>query len=47
MSARPGRIVETRRIDIARPRDLAVCYEPHFVDTVHELRNQIATVRRQ
>jgi len=47
MSARPGRIVTTRRIDLARPRELSVCYEPAFVDIVHELRDQIATVRRQ
>ena len=47
MSAWPGRIVKTRQVDIPRPRDLAVCYEPAFVDIVHELRDEIATVRKQ
>jgi len=47
MSARPGRIVQTRHIDIPRPRELDVCYRPEFVQIVQELRDQIATVRRQ
>jgi NitT/TauT family transport system ATP-binding protein len=46
MSARPGRVVMTREIDVPRPRDLEVCYEPHFVDLVHELRGRIAEVRK-
>jgi NitT/TauT family transport system ATP-binding protein len=45
MSARPGRIVLTKPIDFARPRDLDVCFAPHFVDIVHELRGKIAEVR--
>jgi NitT/TauT family transport system ATP-binding protein len=45
MSARPGRIVLTKPIDLARPRELEVCYAPHFVDIVHELRGKIAEVR--
>ena len=46
MSARPGRIVLTREVDIPRPRDLEVCFEPRFGEIVHELRAKIAEVRR-
>ena len=46
MSARPGRIIDTRQVDFARPRDLDVCYEPAFTDLVHVLRNKIAEVRK-
>ena len=46
MSARPGRIVATRRVALQRPRDLSVCFAPAFVDIVHELRGKIAEVRQ-
>jgi NitT/TauT family transport system ATP-binding protein len=46
MSARPGRIVETRPVELARPRELDACYEPRFTDLVHALRNKIAEVRK-
>jgi NitT/TauT family transport system ATP-binding protein len=46
MSARPGRIIDTRKVDFARPRELDVCYEPAFTDLVHVLRNKIAEVRK-
>src|SRR5262245_5667127 len=46
MSARPGRIVMTRTVDLPRPRDLDVCYQPQFTDIVHELRAKIAEVRK-
>jgi NitT/TauT family transport system ATP-binding protein len=46
MSARPGRIVETRAVGLPRPRDLDICYEPRFTAIVHELRDRIAEVRR-
>ncbi|WP_024279500.1 ABC transporter ATP-binding protein [Xanthobacter sp. 126] len=46
MSARPGRIVETRQVPFPRPRDLDVCYRPEFTGLVHELRNKIAEVRQ-
>jgi NitT/TauT family transport system ATP-binding protein len=46
MSARPGRIVMTKRIDLPRPRDLDSCFEPRFTDIVHELRAKIAEVRK-
>jgi NitT/TauT family transport system ATP-binding protein len=45
MSARPGRIVMTKTVDLPRPRDLDICFEPQFVDIVHELRAKIAEVR--
>ena len=45
MSARPGRIVVERTVDLARPRSIEVQYEPHFTDIVHELRAHIAEAR--
>jgi NitT/TauT family transport system ATP-binding protein len=45
MSARPGRIVETRAVDLPRPRELSICYEPQFTGIVQALRNKIAEVR--
>ncbi|HEY2135965.1 MAG TPA: ABC transporter ATP-binding protein [Xanthobacteraceae bacterium] len=41
MSARPGRVVAERKIDIPRPRDLEVTFTPAFQDIVHELRGHI------
>jgi NitT/TauT family transport system ATP-binding protein len=46
MSARPGRIVMTKAVDLPRPRELEVCFEPKFIDIVHELRGKIAEVRK-
>jgi NitT/TauT family transport system ATP-binding protein len=46
MSARPGRIIETRKVEFARPRSIDVCYEPAFSELVHALRNKIAEVRQ-
>lgn len=45
MSARPGRILAERVVDLPRPRDLEVLYDPEFVDIVHELRGHIAHAR--
>ena len=45
MSARPGRIVMTKAVDLPRPRDLDICFEPRFIDIVHELRAKIGEVR--
>jgi NitT/TauT family transport system ATP-binding protein len=45
MSARPGRIIAEREVDLPRPRDLEVIYEPAFTDIVHELRGHIAHAR--
>ena len=45
MSARPGRIIAERVIDLPRPRDLEVTYTREFTDIVHELRGHIAHAR--
>ncbi|TQF83083.1 ABC transporter ATP-binding protein [Elioraea sp. Yellowstone] len=47
MSARPGRIIATRAIDLPRPRTLEGSFGPHFVDLVHELRGRIAAARSE
>ena len=47
MSARPGRVIETRTITFPRPRDLSICYEAEFSSIVLALRNKIAEVRGQ
>jgi NitT/TauT family transport system ATP-binding protein len=46
MSARPGRIVMTKRIELPRPRDLDIAFDPRFTEIVHELRAKIGEVRR-
>jgi NitT/TauT family transport system ATP-binding protein len=46
MSARPGRIVMSKPVDLPRPRELDICYEARFTDIVHELRAKIAQVRQ-
>jgi NitT/TauT family transport system ATP-binding protein len=46
MSARPGRILEERRIDLPRPRELDVTYTQPFQDIVHELRGHIVRARQ-
>lgn len=45
MSQRPARIVETRTIDLPRPRTLAMSFEAPFIDHVHALRDRIGEVR--
>jgi NitT/TauT family transport system ATP-binding protein len=45
VSKRPGRIVESRRVDRPRPRTLDDTFDPDFVDIVHELRGAISAVR--
>jgi NitT/TauT family transport system ATP-binding protein len=46
MSARPGRIIAEREVDLPRPRDLEICYTPAFTGIVHELRGHIAHARQ-
>lgn len=41
MSARPGRILEDRHVDFARPRTLDMTFEPEFVSLVQYLRGLI------
>jgi len=46
MSARPGRVVAEKRIELPRPRDLEVTFIPQFQDIVHELRGHIVKARQ-
>jgi NitT/TauT family transport system ATP-binding protein len=46
MSARPGRIVAQRTIDLPRPRDLEVTYTDAFSHIVHDLRERIGMIRK-
>ena len=46
MSARPGRVLVERKIDIPRPRDLEVTFTKEFTDIVHELRSHIVRARQ-
>jgi NitT/TauT family transport system ATP-binding protein len=46
MSARPGRIVMSKAVDLPRPRDPDICDDPSFTKIVHELRAKIAEVRK-
>jgi NitT/TauT family transport system ATP-binding protein len=45
MSARPGRVLVERPIDIPRPRDIEVTFTPAFQTIVHELREHIVRAR--
>lgn len=45
MSARPGRIIAERVVDLPRPRDLDITYSSGFADIVHALRGHIRTAR--
>jgi NitT/TauT family transport system ATP-binding protein len=46
MSARPGRILVERKIELPRPRDLDLTFTPTFQDIVHELRGHIVRARQ-
>ncbi|MEM9221994.1 MAG: ABC transporter ATP-binding protein [Pseudomonadota bacterium] len=46
MSARPGKIVASRKVPLDFPRTLENTFEPAFVDIVHELRNHISRERQ-
>ncbi|RVT89659.1 ABC transporter ATP-binding protein [Rhodovarius crocodyli] len=45
MSARPGRIIAERRVDLPRPRTLDDTYSPEFQALTHDLRRYIAAAR--
>ena len=45
MSARPGRVIHERRIELPRPRTLDMTYSPEAVEVVHELREHISATR--
>jgi NitT/TauT family transport system ATP-binding protein len=47
MSARPGRIIATHQVDLPRPRNLEMTFDPKFIDIVHKIRNEIAQVRNE
>lgn len=42
MSARPGSIIKTSQVNIARPRSLETTFEPQFVELVQDLRHHIS-----
>ncbi len=45
MSARPGRVIEERKVELPRPRDLEITFSQEFQDIVHELRGHIVRAR--
>jgi NitT/TauT family transport system ATP-binding protein len=45
MSARPGRILDDSRVDFARPRTVAMTFEPEFVALNQKLRALIVDAR--
>jgi NitT/TauT family transport system ATP-binding protein len=45
MSARPGRVIATHQVDLPRPRTIETTFDPHFIDIVHKIRNEIAQIR--
>ncbi|MEM0907555.1 MAG: ABC transporter ATP-binding protein [Pseudomonadota bacterium] len=46
MSARPGRIVASKEVDLPFPRTLEDTFSTTFVDVVHELRDHIGRERQ-
>ncbi len=42
MSARPGRVIASKNVSLARPRTLEMTFESKFVELVHECRHHIA-----
>jgi NitT/TauT family transport system ATP-binding protein len=46
MSARPGRVIEERKVGLPRPRELDVTFVPEFQNIVHELREHIVRARQ-
>jgi len=46
MSARPGRIIAEKRVDLPRPRTMETTYLPEFTALVAELRAHIAAARK-
>jgi NitT/TauT family transport system ATP-binding protein len=45
MSARPGRMIAERVVELPRPRRLSMTYEPYSVGLVQELRDHISAAR--
>jgi NitT/TauT family transport system ATP-binding protein len=46
MSARPGRVIEERVVDLPRPRELDTTFTPEFQSIVHDLRELIVQARQ-
>ncbi|NNU81972.1 ABC transporter ATP-binding protein [Halovulum dunhuangense] len=46
MSARPGRVISDRAVDIPQPRDIGIIYTPEFVEMTQGLRELIAQIRK-
>ena len=46
MSARPGRVIVEKKIEIPRPRELDVTFTQGFQDIVNELRGHIVRARQ-
>ncbi|MEM7614341.1 MAG: ABC transporter ATP-binding protein [Pseudomonadota bacterium] len=47
MSARPGRMIHSRTVDIPRPRTLKDTFSPEFGAITEELRDHISTARAE
>ena len=45
MSARPGRVIADRQVDLPRPRTLETTFEPEFANLTNDLRRLIAEAR--
>ena len=45
MSARPGRMIAERKVELPRPRALSMTYDPYTVGLVQELRDHISAAR--
>jgi NitT/TauT family transport system ATP-binding protein len=45
MSARPGRIIAEHKVELPRPRELAMTYEPFSVGLVQQIRDYIGAAR--
>ena len=45
MSARPGRVVDDSAVTFARPRTIAMTFEPNFVTLNQRLRELIVNAR--
>ncbi len=46
MSARPGKIVAERKVELPRPRDLEITFKTEFQGIVQELRDHIVKARQ-